>query len=64
MDYLNIIANKMSKENFKAHFIAKWSCFWILQPNRDKLNLAFERELNKLIEMYLNDQKKNETPTI
>jgi hypothetical protein len=64
MDYLDIIANTMSKENFKAQFIAKWSCFWILLPNRDKLNLSFERELNKLIEIYLNDQKKNETPTI
>jgi hypothetical protein len=61
MDYL---ANKISKENFKAQFISKWSCFWILHPKRDKLNLAFEKELNRLIEMYLNDQKKNETSTI
>lgn len=33
----------------KQKFIAKWSSFWILEPNRQSLDEAFEKELDYLI---------------
>ena len=33
----------------KEDFIKKWSTWWILTPGKDKLNEAFEKELNELI---------------
>ena len=31
-------------------FISKWSNWWILNPKREQLDDAFEKELNELIE--------------
>ena len=31
-------------------FISKWSNWWVLNPRREQLDCAFERELNELIE--------------
>jgi hypothetical protein len=41
----------------KDQFIRKWSNWWITNPNSQKLNEAFERELNELFATFEHDLK-------
>ena len=40
-------------------FISKWSNWWILNSRRKELDLAFEKELNELIEREVELRKHN-----
>jgi hypothetical protein len=42
----------------KQNFINKWSKFWILHPESNRLNKAFIRELEALIEHEKQQQQQ------
>lgn len=44
----------MGAEDKIKHFRDKWSCFWVTNKNRAKLDAAFEREIKELLDAEYN----------
>lgn len=49
---------KKKTEKKMQRFIGKWSNWWIMNKNKDKLNEAFEKELRQIIKNVEDDAEE------